>query len=178
MRRILVAAGVALVLGTTAAPASATTSVKRVTGSEITDSQNFTEFSYFKGGEFYLEWYRYDGTTYRHLDDGDAPISSYNGAFRSSQLWWATLSFEDPSVCLFSNPPDSGADPYDGCTDVDLIVSLRWDSYGSRTKTILSDGTIVYSRAATVSGSVTFNGSPLFDPAILTTAAISRYVYA
>jgi hypothetical protein len=90
----------------------------------------------------------------------------------------ATLSFEDPSVCLFSNPPDSGADPYDGCTDGDLIVSLRWDSYGSRTKTILSDGTIVYSRAATVSGSVTFNGSPLFDPAILTTAAISRYVYA
>jgi len=84
----------------------------------------------------------------------------------------ATLSFEDPSVCLFSNPPDSGADPYDGCTDGDLIVSLRWDSYGSRTKTILSDGTIVYSRAATVSGSVTFNGSPLFDPAILTTAEI------
>jgi hypothetical protein len=175
VRKILVAVGFALVLVATPTPASASTSIKSVAAYQATDSTSLS-IVYQKGGDLHFAWYENDGSTTRRINLDDAGLDAYNGEFHSSRLTWATLSFST-QTCLYSYPFDPGADPEDGCTTGDLEASLRWDAYGSRIRERQPDGTIVYRFYATLSGTVTFDGTPLFDSSAPDSASIYRTVY-
>jgi hypothetical protein len=114
-------------------------------------------------GDLELYWYWTDGSTTRHLSEEGRP-SYLNTVFRSSNLSWATVTFEDPIECRWSDPPDPGSDEF-GCLEGDLVANLRWDGYGPRHKILAADGTTIlgYWRKARVSGSITFNGESLVD---------------
>jgi hypothetical protein len=166
MRKALIGIGVLLVVVATAAPASATSSLKKGLADQTTAAATIS-IDIGNRTDLNVHWVsKTDGT---HIYETDEPISYYGGKFASSNLVWATATWENPEADRY----DSNGNSVSG----DLVGDLRWDSYGHRHKTLNSDGTVyAYWKYATLSGSLTWNGESLVDWSSPISARLLRYV--